>query len=388
MKNKLIALFFICLGTFGFANGQPTKNTKSYGRFSASPLKITPKHPTYFYIDNYATAVPPAMTKDVKTLATYLTAPFYFQEHKVRAIYYWVTHHISYDYSKYMANQNNGNASESNPESILALRKGICGDYSDLFAALCRASGIACFSISGWAKQAQGIAPHGWNVVQIDQQWRFVEATWGSGAVDDETGTFYPQFQEDCFLTPPQEFIKQHYPSDPLWQLSTSPISYKDFLAGNTNLSSEKLFDYKQTLQNWIQSSTREQLEGNIQRVNQFAGADSQDEFLRITKYNLGVAYYNEAVTKYNKGVFLFNKYVNYNNERLMITFIFRKRKSLEMIEAAEDQIVAAMDMFLHPIFQDACCKGMNQLQEEGEKILSRIGSEKSNYGSSLKNRQ
>jgi hypothetical protein len=389
MKYRFIYLvlltFFILLSHSSvLAQAQKKKKQRNTNHYVAvSVLNINKKNIKYFYIDNHAALTPKEVAQDIDKLAFYLTSPFCYQEHKVRAIYYWITHNISYDIVKYQAKKNTllapTSIQSSNSKNILKLRAGICGDYSDLFADLCKAAGIASYTISGWSKQGTDIEPHGWNVVQINQKWYFVEATWGSGSVDLSEQKFYPDFKEDMFLQAPEEFIKSHFPSDPMWQLLEFPISYQDFLYEKSSNKIQAL-DYEKAIKEWIQASWRQQLEYNMQRVGKFSQTNAEDNFVKVIKYNLGVAYYNEAVEKYNKGVFRFNKYVEYNNQNLAIPTIFRKRKSLALLEAAEDEILATCEMFKNPIFQEDCCKSLNVLQEDTNNIRERIEKEKKMY--------
>jgi hypothetical protein len=70
---------------------------------------------------------------------------------------------------------------------------------------------------------------HAWNVVKINNEWRFVECTWGAGHLADG-GRFKRAYNEFYFLTDPDKFIVEHFPymnedlrySEP-WQLLSKP---------------------------------------------------------------------------------------------------------------------------------------------------------------------
>lgn len=69
---------------------------------------------------------------------------------------------------------------------------------------------------------------HSWNAVYINDEWRFMDCTWGSGFVDT-SGKFQRQFDEFWFLTDPEIFAYDHFPSHPEWQLLEEPIEIEDF---------------------------------------------------------------------------------------------------------------------------------------------------------------
>lgn len=71
---------------------------------------------------------------------------------------------------------------------------------------------------------------HAWNAVKIGGKWGLVDSAWGAGHVNDE-GRFVPRFTDHYFLTPPDEFICDHFPDDPRWQLLERPISPAEYLS-------------------------------------------------------------------------------------------------------------------------------------------------------------
>ena len=104
-----------------------------------------------------------------------------------------------------------------------------------------RSLGITCKKISGYAKGYSHKAGdvisyekktnHAWNVVELDGTWQFIETTWGAGHVD-KNKKFNKQFNNFCFLTPPQSFITDHFPyinnnieESKQWQLLENPLT-------------------------------------------------------------------------------------------------------------------------------------------------------------------
>jgi hypothetical protein len=104
-----------------------------------------------------------------------------------------------------------------------------------------RSLGITCKKISGYAKgyghNAGDVISydqetnHAWNVVELDGTWQFIETTWGAGS-SDENKKFNKKFTNFFFLTPPHNFITDHFPymnnnieDSKQWQLLENPLT-------------------------------------------------------------------------------------------------------------------------------------------------------------------
>lgn len=186
---------------------------------------------------------------DIPDLARKLTRPFDNDVEKFRVLYAWVAHHISFDVAKYENPPQLGrfvaksekelqwkNQEKLNRELVQTLnyRKGVCQDYSNLYRALCRAIGLECLTVTGLVRdffkpsRASHNQPHTWNVVKVDGQWQFLDATWGAGYVMN--GRFVQEFSPGYFMTPPAWFVQSHLPNLAEWQLLEKPIGKWDFL--------------------------------------------------------------------------------------------------------------------------------------------------------------
>lgn len=189
-------------------------------------------------IDHHALSTPESAVDSVESLAAYLTEPAKNDLERVRAIYRWVTENISYDVQGYRT----GNYGDLSPEGVLTSGSAVCSGYAVLFAQLANEAGIEVVEISGWAKgisyevgePISGQTNHAWNAVQIDGGWYFIESTWGAGYVDGSR--FIRRFEEHYFLTPPEQFVYEHLPDNPDWQLLETPIS-KAEIAGLPHLT-------------------------------------------------------------------------------------------------------------------------------------------------------
>ncbi|HEY8500897.1 MAG TPA: transglutaminase-like domain-containing protein [Clostridia bacterium] len=92
---------------------------------------------------------------------------------KVEAIYLYVVSNIEYDYGKI-----NTVDSRYVPDidGTLKSQKGICYDYSALFASMLRSQGIPTKLVKGYTDNVDGY--HAWNEVLIDGQWVVIDTTY------------------------------------------------------------------------------------------------------------------------------------------------------------------------------------------------------------------
>lgn len=91
-------------------------------------------------------------------------------EEKVKAIYNWMIHNFEYDYECEPFIQ------YFNVRKTLSTRKGICYDFSHLFAALCRSQNIPCYVVDG-DKRNNAKYHHTWNRVYFNGSWWNMDVT-------------------------------------------------------------------------------------------------------------------------------------------------------------------------------------------------------------------
>jgi len=103
-------------------------------------------------------------------LADEICADCETDEEKVKAIHNWMIHNFEYDYECELIVQ------YFNVRKTLSTRKGICYDFSHLFAALCRSQNIPCYVIDG-TPYNPAMACHTWNRVYFDGSWWNVDVT-------------------------------------------------------------------------------------------------------------------------------------------------------------------------------------------------------------------
>ena len=95
---------------------------------------------------------------------------------KVQAIYTWMIANLEYDYNY------NAIFQYFDVRKTLRTKKGVCFDFSHLFAALCRSQNIPCYAVDGISYKDNSVQ-HTWNRVYYDGTW------WNMDVTHDITGT-------------------------------------------------------------------------------------------------------------------------------------------------------------------------------------------------------
>ena len=83
---------------------------------------------------------------------------------KVQAIYNWMIANLEYDYDYHTLLQ------YFDVRRTLSTRKGVCYDFANLFAALCRSQNIPCYVVDG-TPYDRSTEDHTWNRVYYDDCW-------------------------------------------------------------------------------------------------------------------------------------------------------------------------------------------------------------------------
>jgi transglutaminase/protease-like cytokinesis protein 3 len=186
-----------------------------------------------------------------EALAKKLTGFYATELEKTTAIFRWITENISYrpkirngtrnaKLKQYVVDEIEDNAplkplTERVAENVLRERVAVCDGYARLFKTLCDYAGIRSEIITGYARTGFGNvgdrfkSNHTWNAVSIDSNWHLIDATWASGYFTYNSDEFIKHYNNYYFLTPPEDFIKDHFPEDIKWTLLTDPPTLKEF---------------------------------------------------------------------------------------------------------------------------------------------------------------
>lgn len=117
----------------------------------------------------------------VTVLETYTSSDMSDYE-KERAIYVWLTTHVSYDPTHY----EKGGAPQSSyePYGPFLNGTGVCMGYAETFRLLMDMVGIECITVTGAAYQ--NVENHAWNMVKLNGNWYCVDSTWDHQDVDQD----------------------------------------------------------------------------------------------------------------------------------------------------------------------------------------------------------
>jgi hypothetical protein len=121
--------------------------------------------------------------RNIADAAKEITAKAKTDEEKARALYTWVGTRITYDWDKVNQYEQQRIWHEQTPEDTFATKKGVCIDYSRLYAVMARAIGLNVKVVTGRGYDGQGsYGPHAWNEVYLTEQHKYVplDSTWVS----------------------------------------------------------------------------------------------------------------------------------------------------------------------------------------------------------------
>jgi Transglutaminase-like superfamily len=172
-------------------------------------------------------------------LAEKITGPYHTETEKVRAIFSWITEHISYRVKKNFRDRNKytsytpdnfidtarwKTANDIVAETVLRNQSALCDGYARLFKNLCDFAGIRCAVITGYGRVEYGgrikfRSNHTWNAVYTDSSWKLLDVTWASGYLTYNGEDFVKHTDDYYFFTAPEQFIKDHFPDEIAWTL-------------------------------------------------------------------------------------------------------------------------------------------------------------------------
>lgn len=147
----------------------------------------------------------------------------YSEQNLVRAwlVFYWITKNIKYTASR----------TDNSVDVVFKTRTGVCRGFTHLFSECCRLMNIECVEVPGFVKEnwfrigdTLQQSTHVWNAVKLNNYWYLLDATWGAGSGEEK------RIEEFYFLTPPEQMIYTHLPTEDLWQLLSPAITKQQFI--------------------------------------------------------------------------------------------------------------------------------------------------------------
>ena len=144
-------------------------------------------------------------------------------EEKIRAIYGYITGHVTYDYANLY---NTGYKLKHSAYAALINGTSVCQGYALLFYRLCLEAGIDARIISGISFNDA----HAWNIVRIGSLYYNLDSTWDSNFGNDSSKWEYYLKGSNSF---PDHDRDDEYTTSSF--NSSYPMSSKDYVAGSDN---------------------------------------------------------------------------------------------------------------------------------------------------------
>ena len=106
----------------------------------------------YNLVDEKMAIIPLSMTNSTTEIANYILQNFFTESEKIRAVFYWTTSNISYDFEG-MFDPFHLDSPEVKIAKTLKSKKGVCIHYSEVFNDIANRVGIKTYIIPGYCKQ-------------------------------------------------------------------------------------------------------------------------------------------------------------------------------------------------------------------------------------------
>ena len=269
--------------------------------------------------------IPDSLTHTTQNLADYINLKINTPNEKAWAIYCWIADNIEYDFeNRYAIDMY---SSKLSPNETLKSRKGVCVNYTNLYADIANKVGIKTYVITGYTRKKKLVNqnPHSWCASLIDSSWYMIDPTWGAGYI--QNSHYVKELDKEYFMIQPTIFIKTHIPFDPLWQFLYYPITKQEFYNGLSKAKNEdNYFNYIDTLKIYDKQSKLQRLLSSSSRIKS-NGISSYLDYINLSdiKFNINLLYknrdkklYNIAYNYYSEGIYLLNEYINYANKHYL----------------------------------------------------------------------
>jgi hypothetical protein len=121
------------------------------------------------------------ISPDIAVAAKEVTANGQTDEEKAKLLYKWIGTRVQYDFEKVKLYEEKRIWKEQTPDDTFQTHKGVCIDYSRLYAVMARAINLDVKVVTGLGYDGQGsYGPHAWNEVYLKETHRWVplDSTW------------------------------------------------------------------------------------------------------------------------------------------------------------------------------------------------------------------
>jgi hypothetical protein len=276
-----------------------------------------------FQFENIYVNIPSSETTTITGISAYINKHFDSNDKKVAAIYNWIISNIKYDADSIhyvILDEDN----EQRATFALRRKKGVCENFAAIFNELCTKCGITSFAIEGYTKQMGSIdrTPHVWCAAFVDNQWKFYDPTWDAGFITN--GRFINEIRNNYFKVEPETFIQTHLPFDPLFQFLNYPVTYKEFISGNSKEGQKHYFNYVDSINIYKKTDRLTQYLSAVSRMKSTGWPASKIDTklkrvqleIEIINQDTDMDLYNSAVSDYNEAIQFLNIFLVYRNNQ------------------------------------------------------------------------
>jgi hypothetical protein len=222
-------------------------------------------------------------TPKTKELTLELTKGLENDSLKLLVIYDWIVKNIKYDslllkqrmeFQESILTKTNINIGNFEKKPVhgcletLTKRKTICQGFANLMSAMCSSVGIPNMIIKGYGRtkdKQTNIPNHVWIAFKLSK-WYLSDPTWDSNINDAGYSDLW-RFRHNFLMIEADEFLKSHYPLDPLWQMKESPISFKNWLKEDFNSDKSVKFSVADSLNRYDKLNQDEKFLSSVNRI-------------------------------------------------------------------------------------------------------------------------
>lgn len=125
---------------------------------------------------------------------------------KIKAVYEYIVFYVEYEFSDY----------DQTSYGALVKQEAVCAGYARAMQYILNEMGISCTFITGTTSVFGSEEGHGWNLVLIEDEYYYVDVTWGDPnySSDENASLLAGQINYDYLLVTEEDIASNHYAYD------------------------------------------------------------------------------------------------------------------------------------------------------------------------------